>query len=135
MNEKSTGRPLAELIAEACSGLTYMSETDAAVEPFFGGPCGEVTAEAIARAAGEQGEKFEAGSAKEFFAKAGAERPWFTDAQIKNARGFARLGKLLSRNTEQIGLFRFGRIRIRIYVAGVDDTGELVGIRTEAVET
>lgn len=123
-------------ITEACRGLTYISESDAAVEPFAGGKADSVTAETVRKAAGiDPNAKPHETKPDEFFARLTRVEPWFDKKQKKAAVQFAELEDLLRKDLSDLKVFRFGRIRIAIVVAGLSKEGELLGIRTQAVET
>ena len=113
-----------------------MSETDAAVEPFFGGKAETSIREQILKVSGH-GPKtpVEEADIDSFFAHLTAIRDWYTADQKRNTRRFATLEHLLRDELSDLYVFRIGRIRIDIYVVGVDRNGDLRGIKTKAVET
>jgi hypothetical protein len=135
--EKTKGaRRLFSRIADACRGLNYVSETDAAVEPVALGPARESTEAGFRKAAALPPDaKVESVPAETFFAPVTMPRPWHTAMQKKNAEGFAALRCLLEAELEDLRVYRVGRVRIDIYEVGVDDGGEWTGVRTKAVET
>lgn len=141
MNEKAQNRdaavePLEKRIEKACRGLSYMSETDEPVEPFFGGKACALSREEILKATGSDAKaRIEETDPNSFFKRLTAIEDWYTPAQKKNARRFASLEKLLRNNLPELRVFRIGRIRIAIYVAGLDKNGNILGVKTSAVET
>ena len=136
MDRNPRDNTIEERIADACRGLTLMSETDAPVEPFIDGPSSEVTAAAVRSAADiEPHINANVSDAAAFFDRLTAEREWYTTGQKRDARRFAALEELLRKELADLQMFRFGRIRISIYVVGRDSEGRLAGIKTMAVET
>jgi hypothetical protein len=135
--EKTKGaRRLFSRIADACRGLNYVSETDAAVEPVAFGPAHDTTEAGFREAAALPPDaRVETVPAEVFFAPVAAARPWHTTMQKKNAAGFAALWRLLESELEGVRVYRVGRVRIDIYVVGMDGGGEWTGVRTKAVET
>ena len=123
-------------LEKACEALLYLSETDAPVIPFQGPAVDEVTAEEILQIAGrDEDEPIEEIAVHDLFRKLRTEHEWFSTDQRKNAKRFAALEQLISETLEDIHVFRVGRIRIDIFVAGIDEDGRLAGVRTFAVET
>jgi hypothetical protein len=105
----------------ACEGLYYISETDA---PF-------TVVDRIA----EEGEPSETRSFEAFFAPLIAIRPGHQEQQIERAKKFLELKSLLEGSLHDLVVYKFGEVRRRIYVIGRDKDGELLGLRTESVET
>jgi hypothetical protein len=70
-----------------------------------------------------------------FFEKLTRDRDWHNGAQQRLTKRFAELEKLLTENLDDCKVFRFGTIRIDIFVVGRDGEGNLAGVRTVAVET
>jgi hypothetical protein len=134
MNErlpKFKGEKLLDEITKSTTGLTYISETDAAIEPFFAARDKEKNI--FNRIAGHQ--LREEREASEFFSRLTKIRDWFGPREIARAKRFALLEKLLAENLHDIKAIRIGRINIDIYVVGRDADENLVGIKTKAVET
>lgn len=123
-------------IERACQGLFFPSETDAAMLPFFGGKAFGSRREAIVRERGSKDKKeIEERPFVEFFARLTKMQDWFTPVEIRNAKRFLELQKLLEDNLDDLTVLRIGRVQIDIYVVGIDKAGNLAGIRTRAVET
>jgi len=124
-----------ERLKKACSGLTYISETDAAIEPLTTGKIGTTEAEML-KAIGKD-EKTQNGNVtfEDFFERLTAARDWHGLVEKKRTKGFVKLEKLLRENLKDIKVFRFGKIRIEIFVIGTDSEGRIAGVKTNAVET
>lgn len=129
-------KTLAEKIANACLGLVYISETDSEVEPFFGGRSDGTEIVKFAAAAGiEPPAEIGSASFDDFFERLSRERDWHSDRDARNAKGFAKLYKILSKHLTDRRLYRVGEIRIEIYAVGIDANGNMRGVRMRAVET
>lgn len=74
-------------------------------------------------------------SADAFFERLIAINEWFGDSEKERAARFARLKAELAASLSDLTVFRIGRIRIDIYVVGIDAEGRLAGIATKSVET
>ena len=121
-------------IAKSTSGLVYISETDAPIEPFFGGQVESVDVNQVVQQMFASG-NLETVNAKQFFVRLTAEKDWFGEREKQTARRFSVLQKLLEANLRDIKVFKIGHIQIEIYVVGLDAHNNLIGIKTKAVET
>lgn len=140
MHEKPPSRlSSAELqlaLEKACEKLVHISETDSPVEPFVDSSIAEMSAAAVAAALGRNpGEAVERTDFGSFFEKLTRDRDWHSAAQERMKQRFAELEKLLAANLEEPAVFRFGTVRVDIFVVGRDSDGNLAGVRTMAVET
>jgi hypothetical protein len=79
--------------------------------------------------------KIETGSADDFFDRTTRERDWHNADDKKRVEGFRKLKDLMKTNLRDLSLYKIGRVRIDIYVIGIDADGNTVGIQTKAVET
>jgi hypothetical protein len=127
---------LRERIANICSGLTFVSETDAPVELFDPGVGNEISVADLIRAAEKKPNTFaEVQDAAAFLDRLSEIKSWYTEEEKRNAKRFARLRKVLTSELADLKMFRIGAIQIDIFVVGRDRAGNSVGIRTRAVET
>ena len=117
-------------IEKSTAGLTYISETDAPIEPYSAGKADAVKVEHITTTAPHQEM-----SASDFFARLTLDRDWYGAKEKATAQRFADLQKLLEENLRDLKVFKVGRVQIDIYVVGLDADGNLNGIKTKAVET
>ncbi|QYO65911.1 nuclease A inhibitor family protein [Leptolyngbya sp. 7M] len=124
-------------IAKLCKGLIYVSETDAPVELFVGERMSEISAKQLVyQLQLPKNTKIDQQDAPAFFKRLSEQKDWYTKDQKETARRFEQLGKIFSRRLLDPTVFRIGQIRIDIYAIGEDkNSGEIVGIRTRAVET
>lgn len=129
-------RRMIDAFAQVSNGLVYISETDAEVVPFIDGEADAVTKEAILKAAGlPDNTSVEEVDFDQFFARLSAVKNWHGDEETKRAGQYARLSEVLQGYLRELKVFRLGRVQIEIYIAGLDETDHLAGIRTRAVET
>jgi len=123
-------------ISEACRGLVYTSETDAAFEPFFRAAANVISESALLdRLKLEFGDRYEEVSVDAFFERLMRAETWHTPNQKRNIKKMGALKNLLVSNLTNVRVFRIGRIRIDILAVGLDKEGNIAGIRTRAVET
>lgn len=127
---------LAKKIKIAVKGLYYISETDAEVLPFAGGKAVAVTIEEILKQTKKAAETpTEERDFGEFFARLTEIQDWYGEEEKETAAKFAELKKLLEKNLRDLKVFKIGSIQLEIYAVGLDEENDLMGIKTEAVET
>lgn len=133
MNErlpKFKGEKLLAEIEKSTAGLTYVSETDAPVEPYMNGRAKAVEASNLTDQT-----RYEEMSAPDFFARLTADKDWYGERERNRSKRFASLYKLLQENLQDLKVFKVGRVQLDIYVVGLDADGNLIGLKTKAVET
>ncbi|MEJ7849171.1 MAG: nuclease A inhibitor family protein [Pyrinomonadaceae bacterium] len=136
MKNSENSNDLSERLEKACEKLIYLSETDAEVEPFFGGKVDILNTQSFLETIRESEKKpVEVTGARQFFERVSKINDWHTASQKKNAEKFAALRKLLESNLSGLRIFRVGRIQIDIYIVGIDKEGKLAGVKTRSVET
>lgn len=120
----------------ACEGLIYISETDAPVVVFIGRPADKFTVQEVVPQLGlALDTPVEERCFDEFFSRLTANKEWHGDAEKTRAAKFLALQKLLESNLSDLKVFRIGRIKIDIFVVGIDKDRRYIGIATKAVET
>lgn len=125
-----------DAFAQVSNGLLYGSEIDAEVVPFVDGIADAVTREAVLQLAGKSLDTHvDEVDFDQFFAKRSAIQDWYGEDEKKRAGQFAQLSEVLQGYLRELKVFRLGRIQIEIYIAGLDETNHLAGVRTRAVET
>jgi hypothetical protein len=137
MNErlpKFKGEKLLAEIEKSTAGLFYISETDAPIEPYSGGAADAVDVSHFIPNEVKGGTVQEL-SPKTFFARLTTPQDWYGAKEKDIARRFLGLESLLEENLDDLTVFRIGSIQIDIYVVGLDTDGDLVGIKTKAIET
>jgi hypothetical protein len=129
-------RRMIDAFAQVSNGLLYGSEIDAEVVPFVDGIADAVTREAVLQLAGKSLDTHvDEVDFDQFFAKRSAIQDWYGEDEKKRAGQFAQLSEVLQGYLRELKVFRLGRIQIEIYIAGLDETNHLAGVRTRAVET
>lgn len=132
----STSDKLAEYIKNASEGLYYISETDAEIKPFIGQTSQFVTPEEILKQTENAANSaVEQRDFADFFSRLTKIQDWFGDEEKANAQKFVRLKEVLENNLRELKVFKVGKIRLDIYVVGLDENDKLLGIKTKAVET
>lgn len=116
--------------------LVYISETDAPIIPFTLEKAAAVTAAEVLRQTGnEPGETVDTIDPDTFFDRLTAIREWYGPREKRIAGRFEALKVELEEELADLKVFKIGKIRIEIYVVGLDKKGRLAGVKTNAVET
>jgi hypothetical protein len=127
---------LPQEIEKISQGLYYISETDAEILPFTGAKTDSVTREnLLSQIESKPDAPVEERDFAGFFARLTKIQDWFGDEESQTAIRFAELKELLERNLTDLKVFKVGRVELDIYVVGLDENGNLMGIKTKAVET
>ena len=132
---KSDEQLLAELRA-AAEGLLFMSESDHPIEVVRWDGAQEITHEFLRREAGKGADApVEEASAAQVFRAAASEPAWKGAEELRAARRYQTLVRLLEENLKGVTAYRVGAIDIRIFVVGRSRAGDWLGVATRAVET
>ncbi len=121
-------------VENALNGLVYISETDSEFFFFDGAKASEVSADELLRQIGKKDQVEEKGF-YDLFDRLTEHKDWFGEEEKQMADKFSKLKKLLAENLVQKKVFRVGKIKLDIYIVGLDSDDNLKGVRTIAVET
>jgi len=133
LQDKKNIPPIVEELTKLCDRLLYISETDSKVLPFFS--VGEFPETFLIDQRTLKEAKIETGSSDDFFERTTRDRDWHNANDRKRIEGFRKLEIFMKANLRDLSLYKIGRIRIDIYVIGIDAEGNTAGIQTKAVET
>ena len=132
---KTDDQLMAELRA-AAEGLLFMSETDHPLAVVRWEGAQVVTPEFLRREAGKGADApVEEVSAEQVFRAATSEPGWKGEEELRTARRFQALVRLLADNLEGLTAYRVGEIDVAVYVVGRSGEGGWLGVTTRAVET
>lgn len=122
-------------ISAAAEGLLVPSESDAPLTPFrWEGP-GPLTPEGLlAQLKLPPDAPVERRSLEQFFAPLATAADWMDDRQRAQAGRFAELRDLIAKELADVAVYRLGRTRIAVVIAGAAG-GATVGLRTTVIET
>ena len=135
----SAASALRDELERASSDLVYSSESDRPFEFFSINHPGRRSAPLPAdflRLIGEPAStRIEVRSVRDFFSRHTATSdPYDSQAQRIRPR-YEELVLLLERRLRDVKVYRVGKTEIDCYILGLDDNGNLAGVRTVAVET
>ncbi len=131
---RKQGVPVAETTLEnitaAADGLQMMSETDAPFTPYTWDAATPFSPEALAN-----GQPIQTISLEQFFGNATSVQDWHGEAEKATVSQFQQLVEVLKAELTDIQVYRVGEINIDAYILGKDSAGNVVGLKTQLVET
>ena len=121
---------LTRRVEDLTKRLVYTSETDASFEVFVEPEAGD-----FYRDLEKENRPIEEISSDKFFERLVKIQDWHGDKEKETALNFLRLKEFLDSNLTDTRVFRIGRVQIAIYIAGLDEDGKMIGVKTRAIET
>jgi hypothetical protein len=119
----------------ACLPLTFISETDADVIPFAAEKPATLSLDSYLAALGVTSKEIEEHNVDNFFDRLTSEKHWHGPNEKLRTKRWATLRDLMQKKLDDLRVIRVGKIRLDIYVVGVDASGRLAGVKTKAIET
>ena len=133
--EDKVGDEFLRDLKAACRSLTYISETDADMVPFDAEKPVSRSLDSYLAALGITSNEIEERDFDNFFDRLTSEKDWHGPREKKRTKQFAKLREVLQKHLDDTRVIRIGRVHLDIYIAGVDATGRLAGVKTKAIET
>ena len=125
---------LVAAIKQASDGLFYMSESDYPYEVIHWEKA-PLTKEFVRYKAALGDVPIEILAFGNFYNPDEPDPDWYGEEEKAQAVRFRYLMKLLADNLTQLKIYRLGKVEIDIYILGQADRGEIVGLKTKAIET
>ncbi len=123
-------------LGEATAGLMMMSESDYPFEMVRWDKQTEITPESLRAFAKESAASLIVEqSVEEFFHAAVAEPEWKGANDLKLARRYQSLVRLLKENLSDLKVYRMGAVNISIIIIGRSNEGNCLGLSTRVIET
>ncbi|MEM9805380.1 MAG: nuclease A inhibitor family protein [Cyanobacteria bacterium P01_D01_bin.56] len=119
----------------ACDKLLWRSETDSPFEVVFlpSGQKSEPIAQLLNQYPADTSVTIS--SLNDFFAPAMIERAWFDSRELERVQRYRNLRDLLETTLENLQVYRIGETEIDVYMLGVTEDKQVVGVKTKVVET
>lgn len=128
-------KPLKQQIEALTRNLYYTSETDAPIEYFEATHSDSMRGSLAEKMRTAAGKTLDAQSFEAFFGNLTKQETWFDREAKENAEKFAELKRLLVENLADCTVFKSGGTEKDVYAVGIDEFGNIGGIKTSAVET
>jgi hypothetical protein len=123
-------------LAEASKGLVYLSETDAPFETFsWGKAAGGLTSAKVRKLAKAPARAPVEEVPLEDFFRPLTEEHDHTPEEAEDIRKYQGLLQVVHDQLADATVYRVGRVNVDVYLVGRANTGDWVGLKTEAVET
>lgn len=133
--KKSDEEILAEL-KRLTEGLLFMSESEYPFEIVYWKGLREVTPKFLLGLSGQaEDAPVETVSPDEFFSVAMSEESWRAAEGRAEAERYRALVELLKESLDELKVYKVGRIRMPVYIAGRTGTQNWLGVSTVVVET
>ncbi|WP_373541006.1 nuclease A inhibitor family protein [Chamaesiphon sp.] len=71
----------------------------------------------------------------DFFAPVLTVEDWYDTSELKQVERYTELLHAIESHLAEIQVFRVGEVEIAIYIVGKTPNGDLVGLKTQAIET
>lgn len=135
MNDETS--TLITRLKEATAGLLWMSEIDAPLEVIHWPPAlPDLTTERLLELTDHPlTTPVERIAIDDFFAGATEEQAWFGEEERAIAQRYQDLVAMLKQSLSHLQGYRVGEVNIDIYIVGQTESGDWVGLATQAVET
>lgn len=130
-----TTQDLVPELEAACDKLLWRSETDSPVEVVFlsSGQKSEPIAQLLNQYPADTSVTIM--SLNDFFGPAMVERAWFDSRELERVQRYRNLRDLLETTLENLQVYRIGAVEIDIYVLGITEDKQVVGVKTKIIET
>ncbi|MFL5529625.1 MAG: nuclease A inhibitor family protein [Gemmatimonadaceae bacterium] len=126
-------------LERASRGLVYSSESDRPFEFFslpYPGKRATPSAAEFARLIGAPPDlRAEVRSLDDFFARHTTTSDPYDSGAQKIRPSYEELVRVISRRLRDVKVYRIGTIEVACYIAGLDASGNLAGLKTIAIET
>jgi hypothetical protein len=119
----------------ATADLLWMSESDYPFEVVTWERDVEMTPPALFAEVTGADVSIETISLADFFAPALAVEDWYAAEELAQVDRYQELLHEIESNLTQVQVFRVGEIEITVYIIGKTPAGDLVGLKTQVVET
>jgi Nuclease A inhibitor-like protein len=125
-----------ENLLEIIENLRYISETDGKFTYFEGTKIDKISNDNFLTQIGcSPNVSIEQQNFEEFFLRLTTIKEWFGEIEKQNAKKFIELQEFLKINLKELKVFRTGKIKIDIYIVGINTENYVIGVKTNAVET
>jgi hypothetical protein len=126
---------LCQRLRQATVDLLWMSESDYPFEVVTWERGSELNPQALFPEVTSDEIAVEIVTLTDFFAPAIAIEDWYEAEELAQVDRYKELLHAIESNLTEVQVFRVGEIEITIYIVGKTADGDLVGLKTQAVET
>ncbi len=121
-------------LKQATADLVWTSESDYPFEVITWSKGTELTPSALFKDLTTD-KSIETIALKDFFAPALETENWYGAEELASVDRYQKLVSTIEANLSEVQVFRVGEVEIEVYIVGKTAAGDLVGLKTQAVET
>lgn len=140
--DSPTAQPPVLRVAEICdrlqqatADLLWMSESDYPFEVVTWEHGIDLNPKALFPAVTSDNISVETLTLTDFFAPAIAIEDWYEAEELAQVDRYQELLHAIESNLTEVQVFRLGEIEIDVYIVGKTADGELIGLKTQVIET
>jgi hypothetical protein len=128
---------LTATLQKLVENLLWMSETDAQLHVFCweNGAAIQSKEQLLKQTKHPAIDPVEEVDLDQFFEPAITEQDWFGDEEKETAARYRSLLSALKQNLSDIKVYRVGEVEIDVYIVGLTEAKNIIGIATQVVET
>lgn len=130
-----TTAEIIDRLQQATTDLLWVSESDYPFEVMTWQRGVEMTPTALFTELTAPDTAIETSSLQDFFAPALKQEDWYDAAELDRANRYTELVRTIESSLAEVRVFRVGSVEISIYIVGKTPAGDVVGLKTQAVET
>ena len=130
-----TTAEIIDRLKQATTDLLWTSESDYPFEVNTWNQGTEITPAALFKDLTPTDKPIESITLDDFFAPALRTEDWYDEKELANVDRYQQLVSTIETNLSEVRVFRIGEIEIEVYIVGKAADGDLVGLKTQVVET
>ena len=130
-----TTAEIIDRLKQATADLLWASESDYPCEVRTEEQGVELTPTALFQVLVAPNMAIEIISLADFFAPVLTTEDWYGAEELATVDRYANLVQTIESNLTEVQVFRLGEIEISVYIIGKTPDGDLIGLKTQAIET
>lgn len=130
-----TTAEILDRLRQATVDLLWLSESDYPFEAIAWERGVELTPTALCQELTQPNLTIETMTLADFFASALTVEDWYEAEELAQVDRYQELLHTIESNLTDVRVFRVGEIEIAIYIVGKTPEGDIVGLKTHAIET
>jgi Nuclease A inhibitor-like protein len=130
-----TTAEIIDRLKQATADLLWASESDYPFEVMTWERGVEMTPTALFKELAAPNMAIKIISLADFFAPVLTTEDWYGAEELATVDRYANLAQTIESNLTEVQVFRLGEIEISVYIIGKTPDGDLIGLKTQAIET
>ncbi len=122
-------------LKQATADLVWTSESDYPFEVVQWHPDTELTPPALVKDLQPADRPIETIALTDFFAPALQTEDWYSKEELATVDRYQKLLSTIASNLSDVQVFRVGEVEVEVYIVGKTTDSDLVGLKTQVVET